>query len=85
MYADCSPQMQTQLPPGIVLVQADNFENWLMDIRVLDTNPIYEGETYRLKFTFSQNYPIEVSRQSSLFKTHSVLHQLALLRRSISN
>lgn len=31
-----------------------------MDIQVLDANPLYAGETYRLKFTFSQNYPIEV-------------------------
>jgi ubiquitin-conjugating enzyme E2 W len=53
-------QMQGQLPPGITLVKADNFENWLVDIQVLDANPIYAGETYRLKFMFSQNYPIEV-------------------------
>ena len=31
-----------------------------MDIVVLDKNPIYEGEKYRLKFTFGSNYPIEV-------------------------
>lgn len=30
-----------------------------MDIRVLDDNPLYKGETYRLKFKFSNNYPIE--------------------------
>lgn len=52
--------MQDKLPPGITLVQADNFETWLMDIVVLDKNPIYEGEKYRLKFTFGSNYPIEV-------------------------
>lgn len=52
--------MQGQLPPGITLVSADNFETWLLDIQVLDANPLYAGETYRLKFMFSQNYPIEV-------------------------
>jgi ubiquitin-protein ligase len=29
-----------------------------MDIQVLDDNPIYKGQTYRLKFMFSSNYPI---------------------------
>ncbi len=48
-----SPQMHDRLPPGIALVQADNLETWLMDIRVLDDNPIYRGQTYRLKFVFS--------------------------------
>ncbi|KAF2132824.1 ubiquitin conjugating enzyme [Dothidotthia symphoricarpi CBS 119687] len=51
--------MQGQLPPGVTLVKAENFETWLMDIRVMDDNPIYKGETYRLKFMFSSNYPIE--------------------------
>ncbi|KAF1808712.1 ubiquitin conjugating enzyme [Eremomyces bilateralis CBS 781.70] len=30
-----------------------------MDIQVLDDNPLYKGETYRLKFRFSKQYPIE--------------------------
>ncbi|KAF2146539.1 uncharacterized protein K452DRAFT_294103 [Aplosporella prunicola CBS 121167] len=47
------------LPPGIDLVKADDWDEWLMDIRVVDDNPIYRGETYRLKFKFSNNYPIE--------------------------
>lgn len=29
-----------------------------MDIKVLDNNPIYLNETYRLKFRFSPSYPI---------------------------
>jgi ubiquitin-conjugating enzyme E2 W len=29
-----------------------------MDIKVLDDNPIYKNQTYRLKFMFSSNYPI---------------------------
>jgi ubiquitin-conjugating enzyme E2 W len=52
--------MQGKLPPGITLIKADDFQTWLMDIQVVDSNPIYDGETYRLKFSFSQNYPIEV-------------------------
>ena len=52
--------MHDKLPPGITLIQADNFETWLVDIRVIDSNPIYDGETYRLKFDFSRQYPIEV-------------------------
>lgn len=53
--------MHNVLPPGIKLIKAENFDIWLMDIQVIDANPLYQGETYRLKFTFSQNYPIEVS------------------------
>ncbi|OAL55742.1 ubiquitin conjugating enzyme [Pyrenochaeta sp. DS3sAY3a] len=51
--------MHNVLPPGIKLIKAENFDVWLMDIQVIDANPLYQGETYRLKFTFSQNYPIE--------------------------
>lgn len=47
------------LPPGIELVQAEGFETWLLDIKVLDENPLYKGQTYRLKFKFSNSYPIE--------------------------
>ncbi|KAF2151684.1 putative ubiquitin-conjugating enzyme E2 W [Myriangium duriaei CBS 260.36] len=47
------------LAPGIVLVSADDLEKWLMDIQVMDANPIYEGKTFRLQFTFSASYPIE--------------------------
>ncbi|KAF1932021.1 ubiquitin conjugating enzyme [Didymella exigua CBS 183.55] len=52
-------KMQGQLPLGITLVSADNFETWFVDIQVIDPNPLYANETYRLKFMFSQNYPIE--------------------------
>ncbi|KAH8880693.1 UBC-like protein [Thozetella sp. PMI_491] len=47
------------LPPGITLISADNFEEWQLDIRVLDQNPLYLDQTYRLKFKFSPQYPIE--------------------------
>jgi ubiquitin-conjugating enzyme E2 W len=49
-------KLHDHLPPGIYLVAADDFENWYMDIKVLDDNPIYRGETYRLKFNFSKSY-----------------------------
>jgi ubiquitin-conjugating enzyme E2 W len=52
--------LRTNLPPGIDLIKADDFQEWLMDIKVMDENPLYQGEVYRLKFMFSQNYPIEV-------------------------
>jgi ubiquitin-conjugating enzyme E2 W len=52
--------MNGQLPPGISLVRADDFQTWLMDVQVIDPNPLYLNETYRLKFVFNQHYPIEV-------------------------
>ncbi|KAF2013498.1 UBC-like protein [Aaosphaeria arxii CBS 175.79] len=52
-------KLNEKLPPGITLVKADDLKEWLMDIQVMDDNPIYKDETYRLKFTFSGNYPIE--------------------------
>jgi ubiquitin-conjugating enzyme E2 W len=30
-----------------------------MDLQVLDDNPLYSNKTFRLKFSFSSNYPIE--------------------------
>lgn len=52
-------KMQGHLPPGITFAKSDNLEEWQMDIRVLDDNPLYQNQIYRLKFTFSQKYPIE--------------------------
>ncbi|KAL3431061.1 putative ubiquitin conjugating enzyme [Aspergillus tetrazonus] len=52
-------KIKEQLPPGISLHKADDLQNWEMDIQVLDDNPLYRGETYRLRFTFSSKYPIE--------------------------
>jgi len=47
------------LPPGITLVSAEGFQEWFLDIKVLDANPIYMNKTFRLKFAFSPSYPIE--------------------------
>ncbi|KAK8095740.1 ubiquitin-conjugating enzyme protein [Apiospora kogelbergensis] len=52
-------KISKSLPPGITLVKADDLQEWLLDIQVLDQNPIYAGETYRLKFRFGKQYPIE--------------------------
>ena len=48
-----------------------------MDIRVVDDNPLYAGEVYRLKFMFSPSYPIEVSHSPILpfpSMAHAVHH-----------
>jgi ubiquitin-conjugating enzyme E2 W len=58
--------MHDKLPPGITLIQADDFKTWLVDISVVDSNPLYLNETYRLKFAFSPQYPIEVSHHHFL-------------------
>ncbi|KAK3337192.1 ubiquitin-conjugating enzyme/RWD-like protein [Cercophora scortea] len=52
-------KIHNSLPPGIELVSAENFEEWQLDIRVLDNNPLYMNQTYRLKFRFGSSYPIE--------------------------
>ncbi|KAJ5513637.1 hypothetical protein N7463_003189 [Penicillium fimorum] len=52
-------KMQEHIPPGITIVKCDNLEEWQMDIKILDQNPLYLDQTYRLKFTFSNKYPIE--------------------------
>lgn len=53
--------MQGHLPPGITFAKCDDLEEWQMDIRVLDNNPLYQNQIYRLKFTFSSKYPIGIS------------------------
>ncbi|KAK4698112.1 ubiquitin-conjugating enzyme E2 W, partial [Lecanoromycetidae sp. Uapishka_2] len=52
-------KIQQSLPPGVSLVTADDLKEWQMDIKVLDSNPLYLDQTYRLRFRFSSNYPIE--------------------------
>ncbi|KAJ5093576.1 ubiquitin conjugating enzyme [Penicillium angulare] len=52
-------KMHEHLPPGITIVKSDALDEWQMDIRVLDDNPLYKDQTYRLKFAFSDKYPIE--------------------------
>ncbi|KAF2400413.1 UBC-like protein [Trichodelitschia bisporula] len=52
-------KMHAQLAPGLTLVKAEDLTEWVLDMRVLDDNPLYTGKTFRLKFMFSQKYPIE--------------------------
>ncbi|TGO84352.1 hypothetical protein BPOR_0515g00050 [Botrytis porri] len=54
-------KIHQSLPPGITLVSAEDFKEWLVDICVLDSNPLYQGETYRIKLVFTPNYPIGTS------------------------
>ncbi|KAH0610455.1 uncharacterized protein H6S33_011982 [Morchella sextelata] len=51
--------MQKELPAGIHIAAADDLSTWEMDLEVLDQNPIYYGKTFRLRFKFGKNYPIE--------------------------
>ncbi|KAK7205884.1 ubiquitin-conjugating enzyme/RWD-like protein [Myxozyma melibiosi] len=44
---------------GISVFQANDFRIWLIDIKVMDDNPIYAGKTFRLQFRFASSYPIE--------------------------
>ncbi|CAL5868123.1 uncharacterized protein PFLUO_LOCUS2347 [Penicillium psychrofluorescens] len=52
-------KLKEHVPPGISVAKSDNLEEWQMDIKVLDDNPLYQNQTYRLKFTFGRKYPIE--------------------------
>ncbi|TQV99668.1 ubiquitin-conjugating enzyme [Cordyceps javanica] len=47
------------LPPGIDLISGEDMREWQFDIRVLDGNPLYRDQTFRLKIVFSDSYPIE--------------------------
>lgn len=51
------------MPPGIELLdREDNVAgDWFLDIQVLDSNPLYQGQVYRLKFHFPKMYPIGAS------------------------
>jgi len=64
-------QLHEHVAPGITLISADNLQEWLMDIQVLDDNPIYRGEVYRLKFVFSGNYPIGMVSQYRIIQTQT--------------
>ena len=57
-------QLNGPLAPGITLVAAENLQSWLMDIKVMDDNPLYMGKIYRLKFDFSPSYPIGMESAS---------------------
>ncbi|KAG9248885.1 ubiquitin-conjugating enzyme/RWD-like protein [Calycina marina] len=47
------------MPDGLTLVSATDFTSWTIDLTVLDANPLYLNQTFRLKFLFSDKYPME--------------------------
>lgn len=46
-------------------MDGNNLTEWLFDIKVLDANPLYDGQTYRLKIHFTETYPIGASPSKS--------------------
>ncbi|RSH88629.1 hypothetical protein EHS25_002856 [Saitozyma podzolica] len=46
-------------PDGIVLLSADNMEEWRFLISVLGEETVYMGETFALKMKFGSRYPID--------------------------
>lgn len=48
----------TGMPPGIELVSTDSLDEWIVDVQVLDQNPLYMDQTFRLHFRFPSTYPI---------------------------
>ena len=51
-------QIHDKLPDGLTLISAEGFKEWFIDLRVLDPNPLYINKIFRLKFTFSDKYPM---------------------------
>lgn len=76
-------QINGSLPPGITLVQADDFEQWLLDIRVLDDNPLYKDQTFRLKFKFSNSYPIGACYSSTSYANISLNSVVVIFKYNI--
>jgi hypothetical protein len=67
-------------------VSADGFSEWFMDIRVLDANPLYMNQTFRLKFKFTDAYPIGIVYPLSRKCSYKLLTlQLQKLQRSSSS
>lgn len=64
-HFDRAKQIHGGLPPGIDLISATDFDEWLLDIRVLDKNPLYLDQVYRLKFRFGSSYPIGTNNPCS--------------------
>ncbi|KAA1468423.1 UBC-like protein [Dentipellis sp. KUC8613] len=48
---------QEGCPAGITLLQADDFETWILTVEVLGES-LYKGETFALMFRFDPQYPI---------------------------
>lgn len=50
-------------------MSADGFDEWFLDIQVLDANPLYMNQIYRLKFKFSASYPIGTARSKVFIRS----------------
>ncbi|UZJ53106.1 hypothetical protein CBS101457_002426 [Exobasidium rhododendri] len=52
-------EIQTNGPPtGTKLIRADDLKEWLFELQVLGES-VYEGETFAMRFRFTDNYPLE--------------------------
>lgn len=51
-------KLKEGLPAGISLVSAESFDEWYVDIKVLDDNQLYLDKIFRLLFRFGDQYPI---------------------------
>ncbi|OCF57423.1 ubiquitin-conjugating enzyme E2 W [Kwoniella mangroviensis CBS 10435] len=51
-------------PEGIILLSADNMDEWVFLISVLGDETIYKGETFALRMKFGNRYPIDVPEVS---------------------
>ncbi|GAA5897613.1 ubiquitin-conjugating enzyme E2 [Sporobolomyces salmoneus] len=54
--------LRTNGPPaGCRIIQADDLETWIFGLRVLgdESETVYSGEEFALRFRFSTQYPIE--------------------------
>ena len=45
-------------PTGTKLLRADDLREWLFEVQVLGES-VYEGETFAMRFRFTDNYPLE--------------------------
>lgn len=45
-------------PTGTKLLRADDLREWLFEVQILGES-VYEGETFAMRFRFTDNYPLE--------------------------
>jgi hypothetical protein len=52
-------EIQTNGPPtGTKVLKADDLKEWTFELQVLGSS-VYEGETFAMRFRFTDNYPLE--------------------------
>ncbi|KAK7989854.1 hypothetical protein PG989_010169 [Apiospora arundinis] len=72
-------KISKSLPPGITLVKADDLQEWLLDIQVLDQNPIYAGETYRLNIQSNPPEVVFVKQESRPIPMHPHIYSNGII------